>query len=418
MIRTLISAFVISLLSITAYSQTKEVLFLGNSYTGNNDLPAKIKAVALSVGDTLIYQKSTPGGYSLISHDFDQNSKNLIKTKKWDHVVLQAQSQETAFNDYYLENNVYPHAKSLCERIRNNDSCTRPIFYMTWGRENGDHDNCFANPILCTYEGMDSMINLRYRIMGNDNDAFVSPVGAVWHYIRDNYPGIDLYTADESHPTLRGTYVAAVTFYTVLFRKDPTLITENFSISSTDAENIRKAAKLVVFDSLKNWNVGVFDPVSSFTSSVQKDTVSFTSNSKLTDSYYWDFGDGRKSNEESPTHVYWKNGSFKVTLISKKCGITDTMSKTIVITGSLSIDDLKGDQVLVYPNPASNSLIAEGLNQKFGYKITDINGRIVLYSELIHYNTIDISSLDLGLYFLQVLNENGTTILTQKIFKE
>jgi len=49
-------------------SQTKRVLFLGNSYTSTNDLPQMIANVANSVGDTLEWDVEAPGGYYLYDH--------------------------------------------------------------------------------------------------------------------------------------------------------------------------------------------------------------------------------------------------------------------------------------------------------------------------------------------------------------
>jgi hypothetical protein len=40
--------------------------------------------------------------------------------------------------------------------------------------------------------------------MAETNDAIVAPVGAVWNYIRQNHPEIELYNPDESHPSLIG----------------------------------------------------------------------------------------------------------------------------------------------------------------------------------------------------------------------
>lgn len=148
---------------------------------------------------------------------------------------------------------------------------------MTWGRKNGDASNCASWPPVCTYSGMDSLLNLRYRMMADSNNAIVSPVGAVWKYIRQNFPLIDLYQSDESHPSVAGTYAAACSFYTALFRKDPTAITFNSTLSTTDAANIRTAAKLIVYDSLMNWHIGAYDPLANFTYSISNgNQVSFT----------------------------------------------------------------------------------------------------------------------------------------------
>src|SRR5687768_13694632 len=70
------------------------VLFLGNSYTGVNNLPQLVHDVALSAGDTLAFDSYTPGGYQLVDHSIDVTSQNKIMTGGWDYVVIQGQSQE------------------------------------------------------------------------------------------------------------------------------------------------------------------------------------------------------------------------------------------------------------------------------------------------------------------------------------
>jgi hypothetical protein len=68
-----------------------------------------------------------------------------------------------------------------------------------------------------------------------------------------------LYQADESHPSVFGTYAGACAFYASIFRKDPALCTFNSVLSSTDADNIKNAASAVVFDSLLEWHIGEYD---------------------------------------------------------------------------------------------------------------------------------------------------------------
>ena len=132
---------------------------------------------------------------------------------------------------------------------------------MTWGRKNGDASNCANFPPICTYNGMDSLLRLRYMTMADDNEAQVSPVGAVWRHIRTNFSTIELYQSDLSHPSLAGSYAAACTFYTVFFQKNPELISFNGGLSDTDAANIRSSVKTVVFDDLATWNITNINPI-------------------------------------------------------------------------------------------------------------------------------------------------------------
>src|SRR5688572_23871736 len=90
-----ISSFVLLVSIATSSAQTtRRVLFLGNSYTGFNNLPQLISDAALSAGDSLIFDSNTPGGYTLEAHSLDPVSLGKIATGGWDYVVLQGQSQE------------------------------------------------------------------------------------------------------------------------------------------------------------------------------------------------------------------------------------------------------------------------------------------------------------------------------------
>lgn len=242
-----------------AFCQTKNVLFIGNSYTSVNNLPQLFADVAMSAGDTVFFDSNIPGGYTLQGHSVNATSLAKIALGNWDYVVLQEQSQLPSFPNNQVATDVFPYAKLLDSIINVENVCSETVFYMTWGRKNGDASNCISWPPVCTYVGMDSLLNLRYKMMADSNNAILSPVGAVWKYLRQNFPLIDLYQTDESHPSLAGSYAAACCFYAALFRKDPTFITFNSTLSVSDAITIRNAAKLIVFDNLLSWHIGQFD---------------------------------------------------------------------------------------------------------------------------------------------------------------
>ena len=124
---------------------------------------------------------------------------------------------------------------------------------MTWGRKNGDTEFGPMYPMMSTYEGMDSLLYARYMYMAETNDASVCPVGRVWHHLRDNHSEIELYTPDESHPSLAGSYAAACAFYTMMFGRDPDSITYEAGLGMKTAGIIRSAVHEVVYDSLWKW---------------------------------------------------------------------------------------------------------------------------------------------------------------------
>ena len=251
--------FIIAIISIseTVYSQpdTVRACFVGNSYTATNDLPALIANIAGSLGDMLIYQTNAPGGATLEMHSTDNTTLDMFNADNWDYVVLQEQSQKPAFPLSQVEQEVFPFVKTLDESIKQSNPDAKTTFFMTWGWKNGDPANCPNWPPVCTYEGMDSLLNLRYRMMADTVGGIISPVGAVWRYIREKYPVIELYQADDSHPSEIGSYAAAVAFYTVFFKNDPMLIDWNFTLSDNDAAIIKEAVQAVVYDHFEEWNM-------------------------------------------------------------------------------------------------------------------------------------------------------------------
>lgn len=243
--------FLLVSMSVVAFADNFKVLFIGNSYTDVNNLPSLIQQVSQSAGDDISYSASVPGGCTFQNHLVQ--SMSYIKQGGWDYVVLQEQSQLPSFPINQFMNESYPFAQQLCDSIRKYNPNAQIVFYMTWGRKNGDQQNAQYFPVLGTYEGMDSLLYARYMMMAEDNNAIISPVGKLWHYIRDNYPEIELYQSDDSHPSMIGSYAAACSFYTVLFRKSPLQITTNCGLEDAIANTIRNAAQNVVFDSLNKW---------------------------------------------------------------------------------------------------------------------------------------------------------------------
>jgi len=388
---------------------TKKVLFLGNSYTASNNLPSMISNMANSTGNTLIYDSNTPGAYRLMNHASNTTTMNKINADNWDYVTLQAQSQETSWGQAQMEAELYPHAATLINAIRTNNACTLPLFYMTWGRENDDVNNCATIPWVCTYEGMDDAIKATYILMAEQNNAQVSPVGAVWRYIRANLPNVDLYSGDGSHPSLAGSYAAACTFYTMIYKKDPTLITWNSSLPTTTANAIKMAAKTVVFDDLNAWNFTAY-----FDHTTNNNEVTFTSDNEY-ENLTWNFGDNTTSTEENPVHNYQAVGDYPVTLTVTKCGEEHTYTRTISII-SLSVSDTTINTVKIYPNPVKNEIhIKSETHPLINIEIFDVNGKLVLTKNN-NLEVIAVNKLRAGVYFVKLYAKNSNE--TRKFIKE
>jgi len=404
--------------------ETKRVLFLGNSYTYVNDLPQLLVEVANSVGDVVIKNQNTPGGYSLEGHSTDVVSLNKIRQGTWDFVVLQDQSQRPSLQDEYVEEFVYPYAQRLNDTIVKYNNCAGTTLYMTWGRENGDASNCGAWPPVCTYEGMDDLLRERYLFMANDNEAITSPVGAVWRFLREYYPEIDLYSQDGSHPSLAGSYAGAITFYTTIFKKNPTLVSFNSTLSPSVTNIIKEAVRTVVYDNLSAWYIGLRDPNSSFNITNNGNLeYAFTNTSENSNDFLWLFGDDEFSTDENPIHTYDAEGDYEVSLnVNYLCSNSSISTQTISAT--LGLENFSSEaNIKVFPNPTSgiiNITTSKQIGGDFQIEIYSILGKKIELNNVVseEFNKrINIESLANGIYFLKIIdNENQFGIV--KFIKE
>lgn len=405
------------MLIVSAQSNKTRVLFLGNSYTNSNNLPLLFKNISDALFDTVAYTAVTPGGYTLELHTSNMATLNNIALANWDYVVIQEQSQRPSFPNSQVQVEVFPYAKRLDSLINVANSCTETVFYMTWGRQNGDANNCPFFPPLCTYQGMDSLLNLRYRQMADSNAALVSPVGAVWNYIRSNHPQINLYTSDGSHPSALGTYAAACTFYTTIFRKDPTNINFYNTTNTTASNQIKAAVKAVVYDSLAKWNIGKFDNKASFSHQATQNLVQFKSQSPFMTNHLWNFGDGTTSTQEDPNHVYALGGNYKVLHRVTNCGqvYLDSLNINVIALGLE--DQEKQENLEIYPNPTSNNITLNFVQDFERVRIYSVKGKLSFDRRSVQKNAkIDLSAFKSGVYFLECETKNGL-VIRRKIVK-
>jgi hypothetical protein len=303
--------FLFLLIPWYSFSQSYDVLFIGNSYTYYNDLPQMLSDIASAFGDSISYDQNTPGGSSLYAHSQNQTTINKIDQQSWDYVVLQGQSQNPSLSLNYVSSNVYPYANQLVDFIELNDICTEPVFYMTWGRKYGDQSNCSNYPPVCTYLGMQQRLRESYLSMGIDNSASVSPVGIAFKNSIALDSTMDLYNSDYSHPSIYGSYLAACTFYSTIFKKSTVSCSyKPNSITSTEAVFLQQVASSTVLDSLSVWNI--FQ--ASFDYYIVNDSVHFINKSSNYENCVWDFGDFNLSFDENPSHIYSQAGAYNVSL--------------------------------------------------------------------------------------------------------
>lgn len=412
--KILLALFILTTSNIKA--QPKKILFVGNSYVYTNNLPLVLYNLALSNGDTIIYDSSAPGGYTFLQHTTNATTLSKINAQAWDYVVLQEQSQKPAFSPSQVQAETYPYAAQLNDLILANDSCTQTVFFMTWGRKYGDATNCAIYPPLCTFEGMQGRLRQSYVEMADDNEALVSPVGEAFKYSRMADSTINLYTVDNSHPSVAGTYLAACTFYATLFETSPVGLSYTAGLDATQAGFLQQIAYQTVFDSLSVWNINEFEPQASFNYTLNgPHTYQFTSTSMNASSYLWSDG----ATTSSYVHTFPGNGVYTISLtVSDGCN-SNTISQDIMVSPFNSLSENLKDVIKIISqnqyitisfsqSHQSNSsiLIFDALGKQV-YQITDTKNQNV------QVNTTNWSK---GLYFVQC--SNNKQVITKKLIVE
>ena len=135
-------------------------------------------------------------------------------------------------------------------------------------------------------------------------------------------------------------------------------------------------------------------------------------------SYTWDFGDGNSSTEENPVHQYASGGVYTacLTIFDSTCSATDSVCQIVDLpTG---INDLSGGNVLIYPNPADDMLMMDGIPESVTdvFRINALGQRDLVYTSNTKSNLIKLytATWQQGIYALEFFS-GGNPIGSRKI---
>ena len=393
---------------------TLSVLFIGNSYTSYNNLPQLVQSLSTSAGKTLNIDSSIPGGYLMSSHLNDATTFAKISQGNWDYVVLQEQSQIPTI-EFYRDNDMYPAMTDLKALIEQYNPCAKIITYMTWGRRYGgqqcDPSGTYCSPVFANFNQMQNSLTSAYLEISEQLNVQCAPVGVVWQNILNNSTHV-LHSGDNSHPNMDGSYVAACTIFSSIWKQGASGLSYTAGLSSTLAQYYQLISDNTLFNSTNDWNLNINKPTANFSESISGNTATFTNLSTSianTLNYSWNFGDGNTSSIANPSHTYTSSGTYTITLIASNCIFSHTITKTIQI-GALSINENAVGNFEFYPNPTTNQITIKVDNQLLGsvYTIYDTVGKSVLNGKISsEINVIDLGNLSNGVYIIEVASEGN-----------
>jgi hypothetical protein len=410
-------------LSFVSISQdTLSVLFIGNSYTSYNNLPLLVKNLSTSAGKTLNIDSNMPGGYLMSSHLNDATTFSKISQGNWDYVILQEQSQIPTI-DFYRYNGMYPAMTDLKSLIEQYNPCAKIITYMTWGRRFGgqqcDPSGTYCSPVFTNFNHMQDSLTSAYLEISEQLNIQCAPVGITWQNILNDTTLI-LHSNDNSHPNIDGSYVAALSIFSSIWKQGTSGLSYTAGLSNQLAQYYQSKSDNTIFNSANDWNLHINNPSANFSESILGNTATFANlstsvNNTLT--YSWDFGDGNTSSVQNPSHTYTTNGTYTVTLIASNCIFSDTITNTIQI-GTNSMEENTNTNFEFYPNPTTHQITINVEKQLLGsvYIIYDNTGKAILTGKILsEQSVIDLVDLSKGIYLLSIGENLDRTF---KVIKE
>jgi hypothetical protein len=188
------------------------VLFVGDSLTYVNNLPALYSAIAKSKGRCVKAAMVASGGESLREHWNTGDVVKALRMRHWSFVMLQDQ---TTFGEVYLvnghshvhdANDFFIYGSKLVERIRAAGSV--PILFLPWAPRDMDPRDA-------------EFVRWAYQSLGRKQQITIVPVRYAWKQA-SRYPLLpSLYLPDGTHPTAAGSYLAAALFVAYLNKVNP-----------------------------------------------------------------------------------------------------------------------------------------------------------------------------------------------------
>jgi hypothetical protein len=202
----------------------RRVLFIGNSLTEANGLPALVETLSRQGGGTPIGTASVVfGGYSLEDHWNQGAARRRIAEGGWSIVVLQQGPSSLPESQAALR----AWTTRFDAVIRATGA--RTALYMVW-------------PASIRREAFDA-VSRSYARAAEDVGGLLFPVGEAWRGAWRRDPDVPLYGPDGFHPTPTATYLAALVIYQQITGRSPVGLPTGMEIPADRALLLQEAAQ-------------------------------------------------------------------------------------------------------------------------------------------------------------------------------
>jgi len=168
-----------------------KILFVGNSLTYANDLPALITEIGKQDGTIITCNSFLFPDYSLEDHWNGGKVQTEIEKGGYDIVVAQQGPSALPESQTLLLNYAARFAE-LCNKNK-----TKLALYMVWPSKARSFD-------------LDNVVH-SYSNAAVKTSSLLCPAGLAWKYAWQSDSSLSLYSFDNFHPSLTGSVLAALT---------------------------------------------------------------------------------------------------------------------------------------------------------------------------------------------------------------
>jgi hypothetical protein len=203
------------------------VLFLGNSYTALNGLPAMVGELLLSSGVLAPHIGSyLQGSYRLEQHSVDQAALGLLRQgaddgRPWDVIVVQEQSllSAAAASKDDARRIMNGGLAGIVATARGINPEVLVVDFQVWARHQRLWEKKSDEALFTGASASQALDHIRTanvsavtaaREQSLGAQILISPVGDFWAQSLKSHPNLSLHAEDGSHPSVAGSYLAAL----------------------------------------------------------------------------------------------------------------------------------------------------------------------------------------------------------------
>ena len=178
-----------------------KVLFIGNSLTYSHDMPMMLEAIVAQTGKVLVADAITAPNAALEDHFRQRTAHTALANGGYRWVIMQQGPSSLPESQAHLRT----WASRFDPLIRAGGA--RPALYMVWPDASR---SAFFDDVRDSYSEAALAIN-----------GMFIPAGEAWREAWRAVPTLPLYDSDQFHPSVLGSYAAALSIYAELYQQSP-----------------------------------------------------------------------------------------------------------------------------------------------------------------------------------------------------